>query len=133
LQRVLAAHRVETTLNWSSGRLCPLGRLQEAWVAYRHGLEAVVQGDVAQLLILAKQMRASAEERDPESVRRARAGAARRAAESSSALQFRRAEPPRLASDHHGQAPPIDSRAPRLIHLRIAPDVSHPPMGRESN
>lgn len=47
LQHGHAARRVDELLNWPPGRPCPSGRLREAWVAYRHGLDAVVQGGSA--------------------------------------------------------------------------------------
>lgn len=157
LQRAHARCRVAETLAWPVGRSCPIARLREAWAAYRHGLDAVVQGgsvtagprshaverrlrgaialyeqhaaacppgwptsgpaallalasqhraatfagDVARLLILAKQMRAIAAERDPERLRRARARAERRATDAVGPLRYRRAGAPRLVSPEH--------------------------------
>jgi hypothetical protein len=157
LQRDHAARRVAETLRWPSGHPCPTGRLREAWVAYRHGLDAVVQGgsvtagaqhaavgrrarhaialfeqhahqrppgwpatgsaalcalasqgraatfagDVARLLILAKQMRAIAEAGDKAWLRRAQVQAERRSVRSASPLPFRRAAGPRLVAPEH--------------------------------
>jgi hypothetical protein len=44
LRREHAARRVREVVAWPAGRLCPFGRLREAWVAYRHSLDAVAQG-----------------------------------------------------------------------------------------
>jgi hypothetical protein len=44
LRRRHAARRVRDVVGWPTGRACPLGRLREAWVAYRYGLDAVAQG-----------------------------------------------------------------------------------------
>jgi hypothetical protein len=48
LRREHAASRVDAVVAWSVGQACPVGRLREAWVAYRHGLSAVAEsGSVA--------------------------------------------------------------------------------------
>jgi hypothetical protein len=44
LRREHAANRVDAVVAWPIGQACPVGRLREAWVAYRHGLGAVAEG-----------------------------------------------------------------------------------------
>jgi len=41
------AARVREVLGWPAGRVCPLGRLREAWVAHRSGLATVVEAGTA--------------------------------------------------------------------------------------
>jgi hypothetical protein len=48
LRREHAADRVDAVVAWPVGQACPVGRLREAWVAYRHGVDAVAEsGSVA--------------------------------------------------------------------------------------
>jgi hypothetical protein len=145
LRRGHAARRVDAVASWPPGRRCPTARLREAWVARRHGLDAVTQGgtasadvpspavarraaraielferhtefrprgwpesgagallvlaaqrradwfagDVARLMILARQMRAVALERDPSRRDRQAARARRRAAPWPAGIAFR--------------------------------------------
>ena len=42
-----AARRVHAVEAWPVGRVCPVGRLREAWVAHRYGLERVAEGGAA--------------------------------------------------------------------------------------
>jgi hypothetical protein len=44
LRREHAARRVRELLVWPVGHACPIGRLREAWVVYRHSLDAVAEG-----------------------------------------------------------------------------------------
>jgi hypothetical protein len=154
LQRTHAERRIAQVLAWPAGRRCPLGRLREAWVVYRYGLEWVAQGgaamagahsastarrayqaialyerfvawrpagwpqsgpaallalagqrradvfagDVARLLILAKQMRAAAREQNEHRRRRQAARAERRAAPAPGRFAFRASIAPRWES-----------------------------------
>lgn len=41
------AARVHEVLVWPAGRVCPLGRLGEAWVAHRYGLASVAESGAA--------------------------------------------------------------------------------------
>jgi hypothetical protein len=149
-----AGRRVAAVVAWPAGQACPIGRLREAWIAYRHGLAWVAEGgrasagpcsraveqrvahairiyeqfaaarppgwpatgpaallalasqrrarafagDVARMLILAKQMRAAARERDALRRDRQASRAARRAAPSAGPLEFRRSAAARLES-----------------------------------
>jgi hypothetical protein len=48
MRREHAASRVDAVVAWPVGQACPVGRLREAWVAYRHGLNAVAEsGSIA--------------------------------------------------------------------------------------
>jgi hypothetical protein len=47
LLRSQIAARVRDVVAWPAGRVCPLGRLREAWVAHRHGLAMVVASGIA--------------------------------------------------------------------------------------
>jgi hypothetical protein len=47
LQRAHASARVAEVTRWPLGRVCPLGRLREAWTAQRYGLARVVESGAA--------------------------------------------------------------------------------------
>jgi hypothetical protein len=42
-RREHAGNRVDAVVTWPVGHACPTGRLREAWVAYRHGVDAVAE------------------------------------------------------------------------------------------